>query len=371
VNRVLAILIATATTGCFYTSPINDRPSTELRKVIPTTTPYRGDPVTVQVDSIDPNGDPLTVTWTATACNAGAVACEATPFDTGVVDPALGKFDFAVRDSVLTRSVRVVAHTEDSLGAPALQDAVLIVDVANHAPVVTIQYDTVGPPGGPTRIIASATDPDDDLDALAFTSWTRMSPSGSSTNGELIRVGDNTADPDRTSADEAYELVPDVTGTWTVRVVVTDPIGTASMTDQPLLVGDDQAPCVCDVFPQAPPPGNTLLLDELRRFSVLVVDDDLDVFPAPSPDDPYYGAAEFTWSLSTAASGDSFVELTGAIDSFVELDPLAYDPGDRLRLRVEVADRIPRTMPCLPDEPTCAIDVASCIQRQTWALEVR
>jgi len=366
-------MTAAAATGCFYTSPINERPATELVKVQPTSTPFRGDPVIVAVSTIDPDGDPVDVTWTATACNAGGTACEPMPFATGVVDPALGKLTFQIKDSVTTRSVVLVAHTEDSYGAPAVQDARLTIDVANHAPEITYQVGSVSPPGGPTIITARATDPDDDVDSLTFSGLAIVDAPFPSA-GTLTKISDNSDVPDRTSADETYRLVPDVDGTWTIGVTVTDPVATATTESQPVLIGTDQPPCIVDVAPTVPSPGNTMPLDQLRRFSVLVVEDDLDVFPAPSIDDPYYGPATFTWSLASPASGGAYVEIPGAVENALELDPAAYDVNDALFLRVEIADRIPRTLPCPPGDLTCAIDPAAvppCIQRQTWALEVR
>jgi hypothetical protein len=371
-SRVIALAATVAATGCFYTGEINERPATELTRILPAAPPYRGDMVTVAVSTVDPDGDPVDVTWTATACSAGAVACEPVPYDTGRVNPGLRKIDVVVKDAVTTRSIRLVARSVDSRGAPALQDEVLDIDVANYAPVVDFQIGTIGPPSGPTRITASATDADDELADLAFTDWSVMTPAGSSsTGGALDRLGDNADVPGRDSADETYELIPDVEGVWTVRVTVTDPIGTATTVEEMISIGPDRPPCIADVAPLAPPPGNTLTFDQLRRFSVLVVTDDLDVYPAPPLGDPYLGPATFTWFLASPASGDAFVPLSGAIDNFVELDPLAFDPGDHVRLRVEVADRVSRTLPCLPDAPTCAIAMPSCIQRQTWALEVR
>jgi hypothetical protein len=371
-----AVAAAAAAAGCFYVTPINDRPSAELRKVLPTSTPFRGDTVQIEVDAIDPNGDAMNLSWRAFACAPGATACAAEPYITGIVDPSSDpsvspKFSVIVLATEQTRAVKIVVHVEDTYGAPALQDPELTVDVANHPPAITFQVGTPGPPGAPTRITARATDEDDTLDRLTFVDWA-ITAQPFPSDGALTFVDDNSDNPDRVSADEIYDLLPDAEGTWEVSVTVEDPLGIQTVETQPVLIGTDQPPCIADVFPAAPPAGNTMPLDMLRRFEVVNVEDDLDLYPAPDPDDPFYGAATFTWSLASPGSG-GYQVIAGAIDHAYELDPAAYDPGDAVFLRVEIADRIARTLPCPPGDLTCAIDPAAdppCVQRLTWALEV-
>jgi hypothetical protein len=377
VSRLLALAIVTAIAaggaGCFYMDPINERPATELLVSGAGGLIFRGDTVTIDVLSTDPNGDDMTITWSATACQDGGQACEATPFDNGVVtDPAFRKFAFDVKDAVTTRSVRVVASTVDSYGAPALQDEILVIDIANRVPALGLLQYSAGPPGGATTITASVTDDDDDLDALEFASWRVMAPPGGDTTPVFVKIGDNTDDPARDSADETWLLEPDVEGGWWVEVTVRDPLGAEDTEMIEIPIGPDRAPCIADAFPLAPPPGAVMIVDEPRRFSVLVVTDDLDVFPAPPPNDPYRGAATFRWSMSGPGTGGAFVPITGAAGNFVEIDPDAYDAGDRIDLRVEIEDRISRTT-CPANEPTCALDPAmpTCLQRQTWAVEAR
>jgi hypothetical protein len=366
---IVAAVAAVGVTGCFYTSPINERPSSVLH--LDTPGAFRANPVTVSVETIEPDGDEYSVTWTATACNEGGTACEATPFANGTVNPLLDKFTFTVKDAPTTRSVRVVAHTEDYYHAAALQDAELVIAVGNAPPTVSFQINNVGPPGAPTYIVATAVDVDDGAD-LTFAPW-GIEDAPFPSDGLLEKVSDNTGDPDRQTAQETYRLIPDVEGTWTIAVTVADPLGEAETDTQPILIGTDHPPCLAQVAPLPPPEGNSLPLDELRRFSVLVVDDDLDIWPPPPPDDAFFGATEFRWYLATPATGGDYVEIPGA-ESFVELDPAAYAPDDDLSLRVEIADRVPRTLPCPEGDLTCAIDPAStppCIQRQTWTLEVQ
>jgi hypothetical protein len=359
--------------GCFYTSGINDRPSATLSRVFPSGTPFRGDQMTIGIDAVDPDGDPMAITWSAFSCGPGGTGCDGVPYQTGTLATGAVLFDVGVDGSADTRSVRIVAHVEDSLGAPPLQEPALIVDVANQPPAITFQVGPAGPPGGPTQITARATDNDDNVADLEFIAWT-ISDAPFPSDGTLTFLDDNDDNPTRTSSDETYELVPDVEGTWTVSVTVADPLGTETTELQQVLIGTDHPPCIADVFPAVPPDGNTMPLDQLRRFEVLNVEDDLDIYPPPAPSDPFFGPAEFTWFLAGPASGGAYVELPGATENGFELDPAAFDPGDAVFLRVEIADRITRTLPCPPGDLSCAIDPATdppCYQRMTWSLEVQ
>jgi hypothetical protein len=55
----------------------------------------------------------------------------------------------------------------------------------------------------------------------------------------------------------------------------------------------------------------------------------------------------------------------------VALDPISFTPGDILELRVEVFDRNDTQLPCAQDQQSCSLSANTCIQRQTWFVEVR
>jgi hypothetical protein len=82
----------------------------------------------------------------------------------------------------------------------------------------------------------------------------------------------------------------------------------------------------------------------------------------------------FSWSiLPPGASTRQPLAVTG---NQVALDPASYSPGDIVELRVEIADRAMilnnTAISCADNIPTCSvISDASCIQRQTWRVEVR
>ena len=374
--RLAALVVVVATAGCFYTDPINQRPAAELRRISPADAPIRGDYMTIEAAIIDPDGDDITITWDAWACAAGADVCDPTKIATAITEPSFEPlfdvvvppvwFDAASGMSRPTQAVKVVAHLVDSYGAAALQDEVLVVDIANRSPVVTFQVFDVAPPGGGTRITASVTDIDDPATMLYVPPWVVYAPRPSTTF-DFNRVY---AGISPTGAyEETYELVPDVEGTWTIEVTANDPIGGSAIQQEPVLVGPDHPPCIAHEWPEVPPAGE-LPLDEPRPFSVLVVTDDLDVYPPPAPGDPYRGEATFKWWLASPATGGVLAPIADTGNS-IELDPAAFDPGDQLELRVEIADRIARTLPCPASAPTCSIDGNSCLQRLTWNVEVR
>jgi hypothetical protein len=75
--------------------------------------------------------------------------------------------------------------------------------------------------------------------------------------------------------------------------------------------------------------------------------------------------------LLAPSRGPARVPLAGATGNAVELDPAAFVSGELLELRVEISDRVARTLPCDGTPRTCSIESNSCMQRQTWLLEVR
>ena len=76
--------------------------------------------------------------------------------------------------------------------------------------------------------------------------------------------------------------------------------------------------------------------------------------------------------MGAGAPGFTAIGGGGAID----LDPATLAPGERVELRVEVADRTgrwPAQSPgCTVDQPSCAIEApTTCVQRRTWLVEAR
>src|SRR4029077_10531690 len=90
-------------------------------------------------------------------------------------------------------------------------------------------------------------------------------------------------------------FTPMGTGAFMVQVTATDPVGTqnpaAPMT---VTVVPDHVPCLQQWSPAAAPVGSTLPIQAATLFEVLVVQDDLDPYPAVAGD-PIDGQTAFSW----------------------------------------------------------------------------
>lgn len=367
VRRALALLVSTLVGGCFYSGDLNDRPSAEIDRLTPGL-PLRGDTVTFRAVVIDP-GDEVEVSWRVDAC-AGAAPERC---DEGIAFSTPGVLTIAVEvptdvgtgvDRVPTERLRVHLDVVDSHGAVARPSQEDVVDVGNRPPELVVQrrgreLASAFPEDAPIIVAARATDPEGDpidVDCQPF-------PARGATPGAWSWTP--LADPP--TGGHEWRLVPDVPGAWLVRCIASDPL-TETQIDTPITVVADRPPCLGATDPGAAPDA-TLILDAARRFSVLVVDDDLDVYPAPAPDDPFLGAAGFRWSIRPVGAA-YFTEVDADVAA-IEVDPARYAPGDRLDVRVEIDDRRRRDIGCPIDQPTCSLTLDTCSQRQTWRVEVR
>ena len=360
--------------GCFYSGDLNDRPSAEIERLT-AGMPLRGDIVRFQAVVVDP-GDQVEVSWRVDACRGS----DPEVCDRGIAfsEPSVLTLQVRIPDNVVgpdpgpeperqprpTERLRVHLDVIDSHGAIARPSQEDIVDVGNRVPMLDVQrrgreHNSAFPEDAPIFVAARATDPEGDpvvVECQPFPargatpgawSWTQM--------------------PDPASGGHEWRLVPDVPGAWLVRCTASDPLAQVQL-DTPITVVADRPPCLGATDP-APAPGATLVLDEPRRFSVLVVEDDLDVYPAPDPDDPFLGAAGFRWSVRPVGAAE-FIEVDADVAA-IELDPAQHAPGDRLDVRVELDDRRRRDIGCPIAQPTCSLTLDTCLQRQTWRVEVR
>jgi hypothetical protein len=357
--RSTLIAFCALSAGCFYLDDINQRPAIEIFRRT-TTAIERGSTVTVSAIVRDPDSGSVSLSWAGYACAATLDACDDTP----IAESSAIDFELEVpRRTAADQSVqhlRVTLVAQDDRGAAALVPQRLDLDVVNAAPQITA-LQTVGRGfvvGRALELRAQRSDADDPLSSVVLT-WEVFPPVGS-TRPPLRALP--SADP----SVEAKELIPDVTGAWEIKVTATDPSGATGTLQRTLVVTGDSPPCLTSLSPPAAAP---LFLDELRRFSVLVVEDDLDPYPAVTAPSP--GAASFAWSLRAPSRGPARLPLTGVGGTGVELDPAAFSPGEVVELRVEVADREPRTLPCADGDATCSLTGNACAQRQTWRLEVR
>jgi hypothetical protein len=354
-------------TGCFYVDPINERPSAEIvRDNIDL--PFRGDLAQVHARFDDPDGDPVRLSWRAQACSLGGLECDANPFVTGTEVSFALQVPTGRELGAPTEAVRISLDVADVHGAIARPEQQLVLDVQDHAPTLRLQRDgrNLGdhfPVTVPIRVSAAFAD-QDVSDAVSLT-WQLFPAAGSLPTPDRWKVWPDPAP----AGTEAYWLLPDIDGLWTVRVTARDHQGAETSQDLPILVTADQPPCLGALDPGAA--DATIIVDAPRRFSVLTVDDDINVYPAPSANDRFLRAAHFAWSVASPDTGGALASVIGLDQHDLVIDPANYRPGDQLDVRVEISDALPRVLPCDPALASCSIDGSACRQRQTWHLEIR
>jgi hypothetical protein len=170
----------------------------------------------------------------------------------------------------------------------------------------------------------------------------------------------------------AQRLTPDVAGLWQIQVRVSDPDGDSAVQTIPVVVAADRPPCLSSIDPAFP--GATYVMassDPPRRFAALSVSDDLDNYPLASDPWGFGGVSAFRWFVATPDTGNAYVEVAANVGADYVVDPSAFSPGDLLGVRVEIADRVPRNLPCAPGDATCSIDDDGCLQRVSWGVEIR
>jgi hypothetical protein len=373
-------LIAALASGCFYVDPINQRPSIAI-DLASSGPVFRGDIVMLHAEVDDPEGEEeLTqVQWHAYLCT------DAT--EQGTCDMVAAFFSGATRDASFqvparradgvtpVQSVLVTLDATDPGGANAKPEQQLIIPVNNQPPDLRLfpspRYGYVV--GTPVDIRAAYGDFDDGPQNVMPLDWQVSTPDVSATF-TLVDIPNPAQDPN--DPDHIYvgkTLTPGAAmaniGTWTIVVTASDPLGAHTPQMLMLDIKPDEPPCIETVAPIVPPAGVTLPVFEPTLFQVPVVVDDLDVYP-PQPGDPVLGVAKFSWTIKPAGSA---TRLPFGTASSVDFDPSAFQPGDVVEVRVEITDRVAgRIVNCPDSDDTCSISPdPSCIQRQTWHVEVQ
>ncbi|MDB4954521.1 MAG: hypothetical protein JWO36_2090 [Myxococcales bacterium] len=376
VSRFAFICLLAA--GCFYGDPINQRPSIEI-VTDSSTTPHRGDHVKLHASVNDPENQFVTLTWHAQACEkAEDLATCDKAFFSWIGDHPDITIPSRLEDGITSvQSLRVVLEAQDDHGATAKPTQVLVVPLADIPPDLALSKRSLhgSVVGVPIDFYAKVGDADDGPDAVTL-DWVVFSPPSqpASTLIDIPNVPQDLADHAHITTGKRF--VPMGVGDWDIQVTATDPQTSAHpdgvSTVQHLLVSvvPDHAPCLGTVAPLAAPVGQALPLYDPTLFAVLVVNDDLDVFPA-NPSDPLFGDATFHWSL-LAPGATTRQPLAGVISNSFAIDPASYTPGDFVELRVEIEDRNHTPITCADGSPTCSvISDPSCVQRLTWRMEIR
>lgn len=364
---LLTLLALPAMPACFYVDDLNTRPVVSIEKTsIPALSRGHGAEFRADRYDEDDGGYNVSVAWEMHVCGRLADDCDAASFFTGTEAKASVMVPAVRSDGSPVEKLEVILRGVDPQGAESRPTARQVYDVGNAAPLITLQaagFDNY-PVGVPFSIRARITDPDDTAAAIAA-QWKVYSPAGSA-NPALEMLVPDPARPNESS----YRLLPDKPGKWTIEVTATDAIGAIAVEHIDVQVVEDRPPCIDTVTPLPAPAASTAILDVAQRFAVQVVDDDLDIFPAPVGD-PYVHETKFTWSIKSPLTGGVRSAIDGPSRASIDLDPALYNPGDIIELRVEIADRVARTLSCADGAPTCSINSNACVQRQTWRLEVR
>lgn len=355
--------------GCFYTDPINERPSADIERET-LDNPMRGSTIRLRANIFEPDGNDTVATFSA-------VACDELECDEGEIEAIRSDFTITfdvplnTQRGTPTSQVAVTLDVTDDLGANAVPRQQLDIPVGNEAPTLEVQKQGrtfMGryPVDVPMTIVARKDDFDDGAAAVTIDEPVLYAPAGATIEDATLML------VDETDTELTWELTASMPGQWEVELTARDPFtpdpGEVTVTVT-IPVAEDQSPCLTVGEPGFPPEGATIVLEDARRFAVLAVDDDLDLWPAPDAQDPHLGVITFRWYLATPDTGGVLTALTGVDGSGVDLDPASYTPGDELTLRVEVSDRVNRPL-CDPALDTCAA-TPGCFQRQTWHVEVR
>jgi hypothetical protein len=374
VRAVAAICVLL--TGCFYIDPILPRPHYHI--VAPDMV-YRGGQVALTAQLIDTGSQVGSFDWTVKTCasfdHGMASNCDSMPFypppGPHLDDSAstlLVMVPATTKSGAMTQAIQITLEARSDRGAVALSDGGNQEFAVGDAPPV-VQLDRQSHSlavGGPIDVIATYSDIDSALDQIAL-EWAVIAPgpTGSYSLDDLA-VAQDPGDPGHRKAGK--RLTPNVEGSWDVQLIARDREG-GSTTQHltPFMVVPDHPPCLAQWQPAVPPAGATLPISIPTVFQVPLVDDDLDPYP-PITTVPQL---LFAWSILRPGETQREVQV-GATSNAFAFYPAAFTPGDVVELRVEIFDRRHTALPCDDAAATCSITSSdSCLQRQTWRVEIR
>ncbi len=366
-------LLLALVSGCFYATPINQRPSITIEGE-PIEAVHRGDHVDLVADAEDPDGHYVSFQWRAYACTQalGEDGCDPFPFADGLLQTF--PIDVPIRladDTTPVSLLRIVLVGKDELGATSRPEEELFLPITNRPPTVELdrssRYAFVT--ATPIEIAAKIGDADDGPAAVML-AWDVFGPPLADTSSALVAftIAPDLADPAHLQQGRIFTA--NVPGEWTIRVTATDPLGAQTIESTMITIAIDSPPCLAQVLPIVATGGAALPITEPTLFRIPVVIDDLDLYP-PLPEDEVLGITRFTWSVKVPGQ-PMHTAISGATGNSFAVDPATYTPGDIIEVRAEIFDRTNDMLQCPDTDPTCSvISLPTCIQRQTWRVEVR
>lgn len=344
--------VVLAGVGACYTSPVNMRP---IIKIVQNGTVKRGGVATFMAEVSDPDNDQVRVDWSHKSGRC----------DTPGTVWAMNTDTYSVRAPDTEDTFCVWAIVEDGNGATAR--AQLEVDPNNRPPeaILSAALAVADPffPSSPFPLfrtirlsaLPSSTDPDSDV--LTF-KWTLVM--GPDPEARLAYCDPN-------NPNEAMRcLTPTVAGRYMVRLTAADPYGGEDSVTEVIEVAPDGLPCLKDTEPPRSAHAISGRADDLQTFTIHSVADDGD--PLPSAGE--LGPPKFVWYMGKVGSELTRQTTAGKNDSVAfHIPGNAFQAGDQVRVRVEVADRdamrsIDGFTEC-QDKDNCFSE-GQCQQRMTW-----
>lgn len=253
-------------------------------------------------------------------------------------------------------TVCIWVRVTDENGATGV--ASTTIEIKNQAPKVALTQ--VSPPaqtpiplGTVVRIDASVADPDPE--DVAQPELRLTSP-----DGQTAMIA-----PCQEAVPGRWCFAANVSGVWTAQLVAQDPLGARSEPAHlEMKVEADQPPCVHGT------PASAILVHEAALPLLLEarVVDDLDSLPAL---EGASSRATLKWSV-WESEADGWLLAVDNVGRAFRISGDRFRPADRVRVRVEVADRMPRALPdnCTADSDECAW-TPLCKQRLTWTVAFR
>jgi hypothetical protein len=245
------LVLASVLSGCFYTDPINQRPSVSIHH---NGAVARGD-TDVEFSAItnDPDGDSVAVGWRAYACDG--TACDAVEFQSGI------DTEFKIKQVPLTNAagtsydtleIRLEGH--DALGATAKPSQTLDIHLDDAAPQIAMRADPREVvTDAPIGIYALVTDPDDSVTDTPGhpypVVWSVTPPPTTQDPSELTAI--QIAGNDAEHRQEGRMFTPHGVGDWTIHVTATDPLLAEASQDLMVHANADQLPCLAQWAPAA------------------------------------------------------------------------------------------------------------------------